>query len=250
MAGISTESRLRATAGITAVLSSLVAIFMLAGLAGYPAKEKFHDGEIVSPVLALELARNTDDLKEVLQTDHPKDAVTGGTAPESFRPYRAVSALKVNTIEDCGFIPLYSLFLLSMVNLFSSSLAKSKIRIAAGLLIAAVAAFDYAENVGIFKALAASVLSNDLAYAIRYPSLAKWALLGTTLVVLGGVTIMSQTPVLWEWVRKLLGAAFVLTGIMLLVATSCPMWFGYANLLFSALVFISAVGLLATFFRV
>ncbi|HET9165494.1 MAG TPA: hypothetical protein VFP11_05825 [Candidatus Angelobacter sp.] len=243
-------TRLRTAAGIAAVLASLMAIKMIAGMTRYPANNDFHNGEISGPVLALELARNAEDLRDVLQTEHPGEALKQPRDIESLTAYRAVSALETNTIQDCGFIPLYSLFLAAMIGVFTSHAAKSRTRLAAWLLIAAVAALDYAENIGIFRAIAASSLSDEAAHAIRYPSLAKWALLGVTLLVLGGAMILSPVAAMWESARKLLGMLFALTGLMLLMATLCPMWFSWATQLFALLVILSACGLLAPFFRV
>jgi len=221
---------------------------MIAEMTSYPAKQKFHSGEIVSPVLALELARDAADLQEVFQTEHPKeaDAIRG---PESLNAYRAVSALERDTVDDCGFIPLYSLFLFSMAVLFTSDTVKRRTRLLAGLLIAAVAVLDYFENVGIFKAINAQTVTTELAHAIRYPSLGKWTLLGITLLFLGGIIFVSQVEVFWDWTRKLLGIAFVITGLMLLIGTTCPMWFASANILFSVLLIVSACGLLTPFLK-
>lgn len=240
-------ARLRAVAGLTAALTILMALIMLAGMVGYPAREKFHDN-IQSPVLALELARNKDDLQQVFQTADPKDAPGEVNGADALNAYRAVSALKGDTIEDCGFIPLYSSFLFAIIVLFSSDSVKKRLRIGPGLLIVAVAALDYAENLGIFRAIAAPAVTDHLAHAIRYPSLAKWALLGVALVVLGGLMMISKVDVFPKGMRKLLGAAFILTGVMLAGGTACPVWIGYANQVFALLVIVSAIGLLWPFF--
>lgn len=244
----SKHAPLRAVTGVTAVLTALMGIIMLAGMVRYPDKGKFHDNEISSPVLAMELARNRTDLEEVLQTQHPHQAAIKDS--DSLNAYRAVSALYANTIEDCGFIPLYSLFLLPMILLFTGTSAKNKIRVAARILIGAVAVLDYAENYGIFKTLHASIVTDELAHAIRYPSLGKWALLGVTLLVLGSVMVTSHKDVLSESVRTVLGIGFAITGVLLLMGMLCPMWIGNANLLFSLLIIASATGLLAPFFRI
>lgn len=241
---------LRVSIAILALLAAVMVMIMAWGLGRYqPKPESFHHGKIKSPVLALELARDRNDLIEVLQTTNPALTLSwpNGCGFEIQRG--PVCALRINAVQDCVFIPLYAGFLLCMALLFSKSPRRPWLGLAGAALAVAVALFDYAENRGIFRALRANSITDQTAQAISSPSRAKWTLLGLNLLFIGVVICISRLPDFRAWVRWLLGISYGIVGLMLLAATECLPVFAMAMPLFGLLVFISAGGLLGPFFR-
>jgi hypothetical protein len=226
-------------------------MIMAWGLGRYqPKPESFHHGQIKSPVLALELASDRNDLIEVLQTTNPALTLSwpNGCGFEIQRG--PVCALRINTFQDCVFIPLYAGFLLCMALLFSKAPRRRWLGLAGAALAVAVAVFDYAENQGIFKALRTDVITNQTAQAISTPSRIKWTLLGLNLLFLGVLICISRLTNFRVWVRWLLGISYELVGLMLVVAAKAQlMLFAIATPLFGLLIIVSAVGLLGPFFQ-
>jgi hypothetical protein len=191
---------LRVVIAILALLAVVMVTVMARDLGRYqPRPETFHDGEIKSPVLAVELARNRDDLVEVLQTTNPVLTLAwpNGCGFEIQRG--PVCALRINTTQDCVFIPLYAGFLLCMALLFSRTPRRGWLGMAGAALAVTVALFDYAENRGIFKALGTDALTDQTALAISNPSRAKWILLGVTLLFIGLLICISRLANFRAW---------------------------------------------------
>jgi hypothetical protein len=112
--------KLRAAIAILAVLAAVMVTIMGRDLGRYqPRPKSFHDHQIMSPILAVELARNRDDLIEVLQTTNPALILSWPNECGIEIQRGPVCAVRINTIQDCVFIPLYSGFLLCMALLFS-----------------------------------------------------------------------------------------------------------------------------------
>jgi hypothetical protein len=241
---------LRVSIAILALLAAVMVMIMAWGLGRYqPKPESFHHGKIKSPVLALELASNRDDLIEVLQTTNPGLTLSwpNGCGFEIQRG--PVCAVRINTIQDCFFIPLYAGFLLCMVLLFSRTPRRGWLGMAGAALAVTVAVFDYAENRGIFRALGTDSLTDQTALAISYPSRAKWTLLGATLLFIGLLICISRLPNFRVWLRWPLSVSYWIVGLMLLAATARLPLFGLATPWFGLLIFISAGGLLGPFFK-
>jgi hypothetical protein len=159
-------TRLQRWAGILAVLNIAIIVILM----GRPS---FSNGSrpvrgISSPVLALEVARNVDEVDAIL-----------GDAPSADR-----EAMRIKQYADFGFICAYaSLYVVMSLLLMPEGRA---IAILAGILGVIAAILDVIENLGILR-----VVDTDLAHttqamidAVRYPSLAKWGLASIALGLL------------------------------------------------------------------
>src|SRR5712691_4522967 len=104
----------RLTTGLIAVAMAGYALLIAYQVTQrYPFPHNFHD-DIDSPVLAIELAPDTEALEVVLGTDKPAN-VDRTTNPG----IAAVACLRANTFEDFFFIFLYTLFLWQFASLFA-----------------------------------------------------------------------------------------------------------------------------------
>ena len=250
------HARLRVALAVLAALATVMFLIMLIGLAHYPKKttanggKKFHCQQIVSPVLALELADKKEDLEEVLQTTNHAKSFADATITEN-ADKNAVCVLRINTQQDCVFIPLYTGVLICLAWLFSYG-ATGKLRWlgAVGVVLAlAVAVFDYVEDYKMFKALRAQQLTDGLAQAISCPSRVKWSLLGATLLFLGTMIAISRFGDLRRGAKWFLAATIGGSGVMLIVALCHLPLFVWANPAFGGALAISAAGLLGPFLR-
>jgi hypothetical protein len=241
---------LRVSIAILAFLAAVMVLIMAWGLRRYlPKPESFHHGQIKSPVLALELASDRNDLIEVLQTINPALTLSwpNGCGFEIRRG--PICALRINTLQDCVFIPLYAGFLLCMALLFSMAPRRLWLGLTGAALAIAAAVFDYAENRGIFKALGTDALTDQTALAISSPSRMKWTLLGLNLLFLGVLICISRLTNFRAWVRWVLSVGYWIAGLMLLAATARLSLFALATPLFGLVIVISAGGLLGPFFK-
>jgi hypothetical protein len=161
-----TASRLQFWIGIVAVLN-LAMIAILSGRPYFSNASKPVRG-ITNPVLAMEVARNVTEVDSIL-----------GEAPS---PDREVMRLK--QFADFAFIGGYAaLFVLMSMFLVPQRRA---IAISAGVIGLIAAVLDVIENLGILR-----VVNTDLSHttqamidAVRYPSLAKWALVSLAMGLL------------------------------------------------------------------
>lgn len=280
-------ARWRAAVAIFAFFAIAMVAIMARDLKRYPKTySSFHHGQIKSPVLAIEVASNREYLAEpLLQAKSPaqslKDAgdsqveqaakMSEASEAEKMRwnQAMAVRALRLNTLQDCVFIPLYTGLLLSLSLVFTADVRTSVQsetegktlqlrqhlaarrwlgRFGAGLAVL-IAVFDYAENYGILSATTASTISDELARRTSVPSLAKWTSLGLDLLLVAVIIWLSQLPNFRKWVRWLLGAAFAIVGFELVVATQWFPLFQMATPSFAGVAVISAAGLLGPFFK-
>ncbi len=118
-----------------------------------------------NPVLALELAANGPEIDAINRSEDGK----------------TTEFIKNQVHKDFGYIVIYVVFF-SCLALLLTELGpdRSKYLSLAAVVCAVLAGlFDVIENVGMVKAIAtaAGTATNSLANSIRYPSLAKWALL-------------------------------------------------------------------------
>ncbi len=127
-----------------------------------------------SPVLALELVKNGNDIDQINSAEDGK----------------ARAFIRTSVLKDFGFIFIYTLFFASLSLLLSRtdlSWARLVGRLAAACVVVA-AILDFVENRGMWRAIGGDV-SDSLANSIRYPSLAKWALLFIFSLLVGAILI-------------------------------------------------------------
>jgi hypothetical protein len=112
---------------------------------------------IASPVVALEVARNVNEVDSIL-----------GEAPSPDR-----EAMRIKQYIDFGFIACYVSLYVALAMFFRAPAA-----LLAGVCGAAAGVFDVVENIAILRILDVRLRDTTQAMvdAIRYPSLAKWAL--------------------------------------------------------------------------
>ena len=227
---VSEDSSVVTVGGIAALLTSLWALVMITlgsyGPAPYTFAHRFaHD--IDSPVLALELAHDRSDVDAVLQQESENAADR----------HAAIRALRLNTVLDLGFIPLYTVYLLALARL-----AGGRGRPIAALFVGA-AVFDYIENLFIFRTLAGG---GPLPFV---PSLIKWGLLAIGLAVIGAGFLRGGTTLYAYPTRALLGLAHLIAAALIALAVVLGERLGYSWLelgigIFSATVLVNTVGLL------
>jgi len=192
--------------------------------------------DISSPVLALELSRTTDDVEKILHRRAGPAAVAE----------RAIGALRLNTLLDLVFIPLYVGYLILLARLFTASLPGVPVsRLRNWVTAAAVGAgvFDYVEDWFMFSTLGGA---EPLEFA---PSVIKWLLLAVTLLLLGCCIVRSGAPVYSFATRALLGSAHVVAGLLMLIGVVFAPLIGYSclelgNSVFGVTVAVNVVGLL------
>jgi hypothetical protein len=207
----------------------------------YPGPTSFREGQILSPVLAIELAGTRTDLEKVLHAGEPDEK-------------QASDALKKNTKQDCFFIVCYTGVLVSLALLFTVGPQARQLRWSAVVTAALAGVFDYAEDFGIFRAIAEQSagpghLTDDLARHISYPSLEKWTTLGITLLILAPAAWRSQLPGQRSKANLILTICFGVGGLLLLTAIQSVPLFPFANLWFAGTLLLAAVHILLTLVR-
>lgn len=216
-------------AGIAALVMIVWGLLLQGALWSYPFPHVFHH-DVNSPGLALQISRDAEDIEAVL---HRSDKESS----------KAVTSLGWNNGLDLVFIPIYTFFLWSLAKVFTN-----RTRLLA-LFIAGTGLFDYLEDVQIFRALGGE---NPPIYL---PSLAKWGLFGIVLIWIGGIFLRSRIPVYSVATRRLLGMAYLISGLLTLIAVIGGQLIGYslielALLLFSALAVIQVFGLLGHYLSI
>lgn len=208
----------------------------------YPFEHNFHD-KIDSPVLALELSTDVQDLYEVLHTKSP------GQANQDTGATKAVSSLRTNTYEDFFFIPLYTSFLGAFVLLFATGTRRRHVaqRRAIVAIVILIAAFDCAENVGILRTLGASSISRAMAQATCWPSRGKWGLFAVALLFTGWITEDSSSLLYSLATRRLLALAYGAASILMLIGLMKPHVIELATTMFALLSIINIVALLGPY---
>ncbi len=196
--------------------------------APYSFQHRFHHN-IDSPVLALELARNSSDLDAVFQRNDPGN-------PDPQKSSKALGALLLNTILDCFFIPLYAGYLILFgLTYHPASFERSALMILAG----STALLDYLENCLKFGALAGREIRPYI------PSLMKWSLLALVLLVLARL-LLSRHPGPYSIAsRRLLALLHGAAALLILfgvVFTQYP-WLAVGTQLFACTVLINVIGL-------
>lgn len=178
---------------------------------------------IPSSVVALEVARNVNEVDSIL-----------GEAPSPDR-----EAMRIKQYIDFGFIACYVSLYVALAAFFRSPVA-----VVAAACGAAAGVPDVIENVAILRILDLRVRDTTQAMvdAIRYPSLAKWALafLATALfgyLFLKGQGLLSRVIGVANAVAAVLGI-FGLFDNAYLVWAGVPMLAGLAGVIAGFLVFV------------
>jgi len=227
--------------GILAVAMSGLALWMLIDLKQYPCEHSFHH-QIDSPALAIELASTREEAATVL-----RPTCTSQANPAS-APAAAHSSLLRNTIQDCFFIPLYTLFIWSSGSLFAVQKDRpwtTSRRILTGATIA-TAVSDYVENVGIFRLLCFGP-SDTLARWTCWPSRIKWIMFALSLLVTAVILLRSQNKMYSIATRRLFAIAYLVIGILLVVGIWRPVLIGLGTITFAVIVLLQIAALLGPY---
>ena len=187
-----------------------VLIVLAAGMniySTYVKKRKYPDrprpNGLSKPVLALELVKSRKEVEMILgDGEETSSKLTRDMMKEDLKG------------DSYAFIPIYWLLFMAMSWLLAQrqpAWAKWA-GIAAGICITGAAIFDYMENAGIAAVLNESIagVTDQMALAIRKPSLVKWALIFITMALLASL--------FWRrnWIM-LLALAYLLIAIIGLV---------------------------------
>ena len=229
-------------AGIAAFLMIVWGLVLYLVLMSYPFPHVFHH-DVNSPGLALQVSRGADDIQAVLHRPKPKLADPIKQAAAEAAAAKARASLGWNNGLDLVFIPLYTFFLWSLARVFTN-----RTRLLA-LFIGGTGLFDYVEDWRIFQALHGEDPAIDL------PSLAKWGLLGIVLIWISAIFLRSMSPVYSVATKRLLGGAYLISGLLLLIAVIGGRLIGYslielAIMVFSALAVIQVFGLLGQYLSI
>jgi hypothetical protein len=220
---------MRILTGVSALLATLWSIIMLGMLSGgtfqYPFPHRFA-GDIDSPVLAIELARERSEADAVLHRNDPNRA----------NAQAATRALRLNTVLDLVFIPLYALYLILLARLSGNA----RLWVLAAIIGAGI--FDYVEDILIFSTMAGNPPIQFI------PSLVKWALLAVALAGIG-VGMLRGGELYSFATRAVLGIAHLTAGALIALATIFGGVLGYSwlelgNAIFAVTVVVNVVGLL------
>jgi hypothetical protein len=252
-AKVRSEQRLKLSAGIAALLTVLWGLLLsvppqfpvlsqkFAILPPrYPFHHQFHH-DVDSPILALEISQGADDINLVLHPGPNKEAEARecNLGRKDRQPTAAVCEAQARDFEyksnvlDLVFIPLYAFSVWALLRVFIGRTGPLV------LFILGTAAFDYLEDWRIFQAL------DGENPAIYVPSLVKWGLLGLALLATGIVLLRSKNPVFSLATKRLLGLAYVVSSLLLLISVALGTIIGYSLIelgvaLFSFLLVIQA----------
>jgi hypothetical protein len=188
------ESQIRVV-GILAVVFAVYSVWM--------GQMKARDlcAGYTNPVLALELAASGAEI----------DAINRSEGGESS------AFIKKQLSKDFGYIALYVVLFSCLALLLTELSSDWSKYFGLGAIACAVLAgvFDVIENLGMLKAVStpAGTASNPLANSIRYPSLAKWALLFVFCLLVGLTLFKLSGWLLIPGVAFLLAALFGLSGV-------------------------------------
>jgi hypothetical protein len=206
-----------AVIGGTFALFAIVWGIFMSKQSPYNFPHQFHH-TIDSPILAMELARDSADVSAVTQRDNPA----------------AKHSIKVNTILDCVFIPLYVGYLL-----FFALAYAPRSRLLAPLMVG-VGVFDYLENTGMFISLAGGAPRQ------YYPSAIKWTLLGLAVILIARLMVKADSGPYSMPTRRLLALVFGAAGGLMLLGISAShySWLALGSEIFAATFVVNAIGLL------
>lgn len=265
----------RLIAGLLALAMSVTAIVFAMQLARhYFLPQDFQNGAIYRPVLAIELPASMGDIEKVLGIDDNNPSKVGNECNDALRKAniampknadefddalpdvqkfcksaQAISALRSNTWEDFLFIALYVLFLWRFAKLFV--ICADGTQMLLGKLVALLALgaglADCVENVGILRALGTDHLTDAMAEATRWPSVCKWVLIGTALLVTSAILLRSGSQLYSLATRRLLAIGYLVSGGLVVVGPLRPHFIESGTGLFSLLVVVNLAALLGPY---
>jgi len=175
-----------------------------------------------NPVLALELAANGAEIDAVNRSE-------GGKATEF---------IKKQVSKDFGYIVIYVVFFSCLALLLIELSADWSKYLGWGALVCAVLAgvFDVIENLGMLKATSTPEVAatDSLANSIRYPSLAKWALLFIVCLLIGLILSRLGGWLLIPGLAFLIAALLGLSGVIMNLLRPKFYWMFPASIAFLA----------------
>jgi hypothetical protein len=247
---IRTSARLRTA--ILAIMMSSLAAWMGYDLKRYPCEHAFHH-EIDSPVLAIELASTRVEVETVLAPACASYSEIYSQEEQRAAAYiearkTAHSALLRDTIADCFFIPLYTLFIWSFGSLFAVDNPKPRVFLRRALALAtiATAVFDYVENIGIFRSLALGP-SDILAQWTTWPSRFKWTMFAVSLLLTFVILLRSQNPMYSLATRRLFALGYLVTGALLAMGVWRTALLGLGVQIYAFIVILQIIALLGPY---
>jgi hypothetical protein len=185
--------------------TAMSAVISTRGPAPYPLESRFYH-DVSDPVLAIELSHGRWDIERVLP-------------PANKQIEACRRAILVNTILDFVFIPLYVWYLIRLIRCIGNSGRLPKM---ASTFVLLAGLFDIAENFFILAALRSTYLP------IYLPSLAKWAMLGLALVLIGHMLAGDHAVVYSIATDRLLGIAHVYAAGLMLLGVVAGEWLAYS----------------------
>jgi hypothetical protein len=220
-----TTSFLTNRAGVAALIAGAWAVLITGAAQQYPYPHVFHH-DVDSPVIALEISRDAQDI----------DAVLHRTDAEKRRAAAAASLTNVNWL-DLIFIPLYGFSIWALARVFATRTRLLTLGILAAML------FDYIEDWEIYRAIAGE---NPPVYI---PSLVKWGLLALVFLLLSRILLRSASPVYTLSTKRLMAIGYFISGALIILDVALGDWIGYSHIplamsVFSLLVVVNVVGFL------
>jgi hypothetical protein len=183
---------------------------------------------ITNPVVALQMARNVDEVDAVLSD-----------APSADR-----EAMRIKQYLDFGFIPCYAALYVAMARIFGGSRQDRPPHLATFAAVCGVVAgiADVFENIGILRVVNTplALTTQAMVDAIRFPSLVKWTLVWTATAIFARLFLRGA-----GWLRRSIGAldaAAAALGFIGLFDNAVLVWAGIPMLL-------GLVGVMALPFR-
>ena len=213
------ENQIRVV-GILAVLFILYSLWM-----GQMKASGLPTG-YTSPVLALELAANGSEIDAINRSE-------GG---------KATAFIKKQLSKDFGYIVIYVVFFSCLALLLIELGSDWTKYLGWGVVVCAVIAgvFDVIENFRMLKATStpAGAATDSLANSIRYPSLAKWALLFVVCLLVGVILSRQGGWLLIPGLAFLIAALLGLSGVTLNLLRPKFYWMFPASIRFWAVAII------------
>jgi hypothetical protein len=211
-------------AGVAALITVAWAVLITGAAQQYPHPHVFHH-DVDSPVIALEISRDAEDIDAVL---HRTDAEKRAAA--------AASMTNVNWL-DLIFIPLYGFSIWALARVFETRTRLLTLGVLAAML------FDYIEDWEIYRAIGGENPS------VYIPSLVKWGLLALVFLLLSGILLRSASPVYTLSTKRLMAIGYFVTGGLIIMDVALGEWIGYSHIalamsVFSLLVVVNVVGFL------
>ncbi len=175
------------------VVGILALLFILYSLLMGQMKSSGLSAGYTNPVLALELAANGAEIDAINRSE-------GG---------KATAFIRQQLFKDFGYIAIYVAFFSCLALLLTELVSDWSKYLSLGAVVCALMAgtFDVIENFRMLKATStpSGAATDSLANSIRYPSLAKWALLFIVCLLIG-VTLSRR------------GGWFLIPGVTFLIA--------------------------------